>query len=124
MMTFVVLVLGIVFLPPQAQAEDLRDFLVTSAYGTLTGAMVGALSLAFVDNPTSQVNNIAKGASLGIYAGVAWGSYRAYQADRFLYQPKSRWDLESRSSTLQKSWALSFVPGFRGPSEFFFQIPF
>jgi hypothetical protein len=60
------------------KAEPLREFLVSCAYGTVAGALVGVASLAFTDDPSSKMNNIARGASLGLYAGIGLGLYKAY----------------------------------------------
>ncbi len=56
----------------------MKDFLISSAYGTAAGALVGVASLAFTDDPGSKLNNIARGASLGLYAGMGLGLYMAY----------------------------------------------
>lgn len=40
-------------------------------YGTIGGALLGTASLAF----GSEGRSVAKGASLGLYAGIAFGSY-------------------------------------------------
>jgi len=53
----------------------MRTFLVACGYGTAIGAAVGAASLAFTDDPGSKLNNIAKGASLGLYTGIGVGLY-------------------------------------------------
>lgn len=65
----------------QLKAEPLKDFLVSCAYGTVAGALVGVASLAFTDDPGSKMNNIAKGASLGLYAGMGFGLYLVYGAN-------------------------------------------
>jgi len=57
------------------KAEPLKDFLLCSAYGTAAGALLGVASLAFTDDPGSKMNNIARGASLGLYAGIGFGLY-------------------------------------------------
>lgn len=56
----------------------MKEFLTTCAYGTIGGALVGAASLAFTDKPDGSLNNIARGASLGLYAGILFGAYVAY----------------------------------------------
>jgi hypothetical protein len=56
-----------------AQAGDLPSFLKACAYGTLAGAMAGVVSLALTDKPDEHGNNVARGASLGLYAGIAYG---------------------------------------------------
>ncbi len=55
------------------QASELGEFLESCGYGTLIGAGIGVVSLAFEKNPSDHANNIAKGASLGLYGGIAYG---------------------------------------------------
>lgn len=57
-------------------AADLRSFLKTCAWGTLGGAAVGMVSMAFSNKPGDSWNNVAKGASLGLYAGIGYGVYQ------------------------------------------------
>ncbi|MGZ3769034.1 MAG: hypothetical protein ACXVCP_00030 [Bdellovibrio sp.] len=59
----------------RVQAQDLRSFLKSCAYGTIGGASVGVVSLAFADKPSDSWNNVTRGASLGLYAGIAYGLY-------------------------------------------------
>lgn len=56
-----------------AQQKDLPSFLKTCAWGTAIGAGAGVVSLAFQDEPGKHTNAIARGASLGLYAGIAIG---------------------------------------------------
>lgn len=60
----------------RASAANLQTFLKHCAYGTLVGAGVGVISLAFNDKPSDNTGNVAKGASLGLYGGVAYGVYK------------------------------------------------
>ena len=55
--------------------QKMKTFLLASAYGTLIGATVGGISLAFSSNPSNDAPNIAKGASLGLYAGMIYGYF-------------------------------------------------
>lgn len=48
---------------------------MSCSYGILTGTLIGAASLAFTDNPGDNLHRIARGASLGLYAGIALGYY-------------------------------------------------
>jgi len=48
-----------------------RAFLVICTYGTVGGALLGFATMAFGTNSRA----IAQGASLGLYAGIAFGSY-------------------------------------------------
>lgn len=61
-----------------AQAEPMREFIMSCSYGVLAGTLVGAASLAFTDQPGDNLNRVARGASLGLYAGIALGFYVAY----------------------------------------------
>jgi hypothetical protein len=48
-----------------------KAFLVMCTYGTVGGALLGFASMAFGTNSRA----IAQGASLGLYAGIIFGSY-------------------------------------------------
>lgn len=61
-----------------AKAAELRDFLMSCAYGTAAGALVGLATLAFSEDPSKNFSNVAKGASLGLYAGIGMGLYMIY----------------------------------------------
>lgn len=69
----ILLVLTVTFYFFPAMATDLPTFLKGCAYGTLGGALAGVVSLALTDKPSEHGNNIARGASLGLYAGIAYG---------------------------------------------------
>ena len=69
-----------------ASAVDLRSFLKTCAYGVLIGAGAGVVSLAVTDKPGDNLNNIARGASLGLYGGIAYGVYQMNQPEIKSYQ--------------------------------------
>ncbi|PIS11491.1 MAG: hypothetical protein COT73_03635, partial [Bdellovibrio sp. CG10_big_fil_rev_8_21_14_0_10_47_8] len=63
----------------QVQAADkLTVFLKSCAYGTLGGAAVGLATLAFSENPGGKINNVSRGASLGLYAGIGYGLFQIY----------------------------------------------
>ncbi len=49
----------------------LKAFLVVSGYGAAGGALLGLASMAFGTEPSA----IAQGASLGLYAGIGFGTY-------------------------------------------------
>jgi hypothetical protein len=57
----------------KAQALDPkgRAFMIMCTYGTVGGALLGFASLAF----GSSSRAIAQGASLGLYAGIAFGAF-------------------------------------------------
>lgn len=58
------------------QAQELKSFLSSCGYGTLIGAGVGLASLVFEKKPNESYSNIARGASLGLYAGIGVGLYK------------------------------------------------
>ncbi|MCJ8277989.1 MAG: hypothetical protein HRT44_12630 [Bdellovibrionales bacterium] len=74
----VALVLICSFLPAKAYAEPGREFLLSCTYGVLAGALVGAASLAVEDEPDEKIHRVARGASLGLYAGILLGLYVVY----------------------------------------------
>jgi NhaP-type Na+/H+ or K+/H+ antiporter len=61
--------------PLKAQADDTRDFVMSCTYGVLAGTLVGAASLSFTNKPGDKLYRIARGASLGLYAGILLGWY-------------------------------------------------
>ncbi len=63
--------------PPPGQSST-REFIASCTYGVLAGTLVGTASLAFTDRPGDNLNNIARGASLGLYTGIALGLYVVY----------------------------------------------
>lgn len=68
------IVLAVLVFPGQkAHALDPKGkaFLVICTYGTVGGALLGFASMAFGSNSRA----IAQGASLGLYAGIAFGTY-------------------------------------------------
>ena len=58
-----------------AHASKMREFMISVTYGTLTGTIIGAASLAFTEKPGDKLYRIARGASLGLYSGIALGYY-------------------------------------------------
>lgn len=63
---------------PVQAASAARIYVMTSTYGTLTGALAGLASLAFYSSPGTHTRNVAMGASLGLYAGLLMGTYIVY----------------------------------------------
>ena len=62
----------------RAQAEPMREFIMSCSYGVLAGTLVGAATLAFSDKPGDNLNKVARGASFGLYAGILLGLYVVY----------------------------------------------
>lgn len=69
---------SLVLAPSRARADATRDFLLSATYGTLAGTLVGAATLAFSERPGENLNKVARGASLGLYAGILLGLYVVY----------------------------------------------
>lgn len=69
-----------------AQVNDLnvenkmamKEFVRSCTYGVLAGTLVGAATLAFTEQPGENINRVARGASLGLYAGILLGIYVVY----------------------------------------------
>ncbi len=73
---FVVLTVSFIAVKPQVtQAKsfppEAKMMLTMSAYGAAGGALLGFATMAFGTEPIS----IARGASLGLYAGILFGTY-------------------------------------------------
>ncbi|MES2857242.1 MAG: hypothetical protein V4692_15340, partial [Bdellovibrionota bacterium] len=73
------IIVGLSLSPSTAKAEGtMREFVLSCSYGVLAGTLVGAATLAFSDKPGDNLNKIARGASLGLYAGIALGLFVMY----------------------------------------------
>ncbi len=75
---FTLFVLGSFLVAPlgaKADENSGKEFMTSVIYGTVAGTLVGAATLAFTDNPGDNLGNIARGASLGLYAGILLGFY-------------------------------------------------
>lgn len=68
--------MAIILLVQTVSAQDLKAFLKSCAWGVVGGASAGVVSLAFTDKPSESWNNVAKGASLGLYVGIGVGLYQ------------------------------------------------
>ncbi len=73
------LLFSFLFFSSQSYAAELNSFLQACGYGTLIGAGVGVVTLAFEKNPSDHANNIARGASLGLYGGIVYGLLEAQE---------------------------------------------
>lgn len=76
-----ILVLGCATPTWANDGRSMAAFLRGCAWGTGIGAGVGALSLAFEDNPGEHTMNVARGASLGLYGGIIYGIMQAQQGE-------------------------------------------
>ncbi len=63
--------------PPDQSAAG-KEFIMSCTYGVLAGTLVGAATLAFSDNPGNSLSKVARGASIGLYAGILLGLYVVY----------------------------------------------
>jgi hypothetical protein len=52
-----------------------KNFMMSVIYGTLAGTLIGAATLAFTSSPSGNLNNVARGASYGLYGGILMGLY-------------------------------------------------
>ena len=71
----------VISLPAHSQEQSstaAREFVMSATYGVLAGTLVGAASLAFTDQPGENLQRVARGASLGLYLGIALGAYVVY----------------------------------------------
>lgn len=71
-----IIIACIVFSSCWSQGAGVKSFIKTCAVGTLIGAAAGVASLALEKNPSDSWNNVAKGASLGLYGGIGYGLYQ------------------------------------------------
>lgn len=60
------------------QSDPSKEFIMSCTYGVLAGTLIGAASLAFVDQPSENLNKVARGASIGLYVGILLGAYVVY----------------------------------------------
>ena len=65
-------------LPARSEASPMREFIMSCTYGVLAGTLVGGAMLAFTDQPGDNLSKVARGASLGLYAGILLGVYVVY----------------------------------------------
>ena len=63
---------------PNQNSQAMREFILSCSYGVMAGTLVGAATLAFSDRPGSNLNRIARGASIGLYAGILLGVFVVY----------------------------------------------
>lgn len=67
--------------PPSHANTNMREFIMSCTYGVLAGTLVGAAMLAFTDQPGDHLSKVARGASIGLYAGILLGVYVVYGVD-------------------------------------------
>jgi hypothetical protein len=98
-------------LAPAAHADtEMKEFLMSCTYGVLAGTLVGAALLAFTDQPGENLSKVARGASIGLYTGIALGLYVVYGIDEkeedpdMLNGPSGHWRGRQHKQPL---WALA-----------------
>lgn len=64
--------------PANYQSNPAKEFIMSCTYGVLAGTLVGTAILAFEDQPGDNLNKVARGASIGLYAGILLGLYVVY----------------------------------------------
>lgn len=71
-------ILGTLFASKAQAQTEAREFVMSCTYGVMAGTLVGAALLAFTDQPGENLSRVARGASLGLYTGIALGLYVIY----------------------------------------------
>lgn len=96
----------------KAQSNPEKEFVMSCTYGVLAGTLVGAASLAFVDKPGDNLQRVARGASIGLYAGIALGYYTVYylpkkfqEEEEYRLNPDNVFN-ESKKNLDKVNWAL------------------
>jgi len=65
-----------------------REFVASCTYGVLAGTLVGTAGLAFTSKPSDNLHLVARGASLGLYAGILLGIYVVYVVPSLESEPE------------------------------------
>lgn len=73
-----IVIMAAVLLPSLRAHAIGKEFITSATYGVIAGTIVGAATLAFTQNPGDKLNRIARGASIGLYAGILLGFYVTY----------------------------------------------
>lgn len=112
LVTFLCSVLLFTAMPAQkAQAQNIppkaKAFLVVTGYGTVGGALLGFASMAFGTNSRA----IAQGASLGLYAGIIFGTYVLVSHNRSMYPD----EYDYPTDPVPPSQAPGYYPGQMAP---------
>jgi hypothetical protein len=96
--------LGGWWFPKTAAAQDGGSKIIfkDGIYGGLAGTLVGAALLAFRDHPKDHLDLVAKGAAVGVIAGVAFGFYDTSRSvaelengNVYVRIPAPRYDIET-----------------------------
>lgn len=98
-----------VILSLQSHAEPFQDGFRYGTYGIVAGALAGGTSIALSDDPGSNLAPVARGASLGLYAGILVAVFKNigdFKEPAFSVQPVS-WG-QGKDQGLGFSYSLSF----------------
>lgn len=115
-----VLFFGPQLMPMMARAEPVKEFVMSCSYGTLAGTIVGAATLAFSDKPGDNLNKVARGASIGLYAGILLGLYVVYgvpsdvEEDEYLLNNVQNDSIQIRNPSKLAIYPLISSDGFDG----------
>jgi len=86
-----------------------REFIMSCTYGVMAGTLVGVASLAFTTQPSENLNRVARGASIGLYAGILLGLYVVYIVPGLEEEPQP----EEQIGKLQDKINFSITPLYR-----------
>lgn len=92
-----------------AKAEPFQDAFRYGTYGLVAGALAGGTSMALSEDPGSHLTPVARGASIGLYAGLLVAVFKnmgGYKEPKFDIQPISL------GSGEQPGWGLAFYKQF------------
>lgn len=110
----------IFFVSTSSASDSMQRFLKNCAYGVLIGAAAGVVSMSVQDQPSQHTKDIAKGASLGLYAGIIYSYYdltyssEASIASGFSHENKSGRAIESEvrkknENEVESAWAVPLL---------------
>ncbi len=93
-------------------SNESKEFFLSCTYGVIAGTLVGAATLAFSDNPDQNLDRLAKGASLGLYAGILLGVYVVYILPAQLQRQQNEELEKVETSKVWEPPALAVYPTF------------
>lgn len=101
-----VLMVSVLAISKKSHADPMREFVLSCSYGVLAGTLVGSATLAFSDKPGDNLNKVARGASIGLYAGILLGFYVVYGV------PDEEVEIDEavENGIIKKKYALREIP--------------
>lgn len=108
--------------PQNRGSGPMKEFVTACTYGVLAGTLVGTATLAFEDKPGDNLQNVARGASIGLYSGILLGLYVVYIVPDQMEKEKMRM-YEDQGLPLPESRRFQVLPliSDRGIEGFFAQ---